>query len=431
MDWTKSRKIGCFLAGYGLLAVLFHVFWLKLGGGDDYYFMTCLNDIGYWSFLEKRWNGWSSRIVIEGVLIWVLQQPVTVWRILDILVSILVAVLMLGFIFYKKKQNEALLAAWMFLLLISYDFRELSSAGWMTTTINYWWALAAAMLAFLPLRFSGLKGRPCKRIYLFSIPAAVFAINHEQICIIGICTCIYLFLREWLQTRRVHWYIFLLFGICVLNMAGILLCPGNTVRKLSNIAYWFPRYADFNILQKGLLGWYSLLMALYKDINWTWFLFTGILFVTVVWKRKRFAELLIAGIPFASNVGLLGITILSKFGNYHMIGQILYVFDFDRPIVYYQGFLPNKIRLLLLIYTVCCFCVAGSLFLLFVEEDVKKTADLLAILVIGAVSKVSMGMSPTVWASSERTSVFLNFSFIFLGMACGEEALKWIRKEQG
>ena len=47
--------------------------------------------------------------------------------------------------------------------------------------------------------------------------------------------------------------------------------------------------------------------------------------------------------------------------------------------------------------------------------------DTLALLVIASASKISMGLSPTVWASSERTSIFLDFGFILLGMLAVQE----------
>lgn len=48
----------------------------------------------------------------------------------------------------------------------------------------------------------------------------------------------------------------------------------------------------------------------------------------------------------------------------------------------------------------------------------KQFCHLLMVLTIGTLSKMSMGISPTVWASSERTSIFLLFSLIFVGSQC-------------
>lgn len=47
MIWLKDKRIWILLGFYGVLAILFHMCWLKLGGGDDYYFMTCLGDTSF------------------------------------------------------------------------------------------------------------------------------------------------------------------------------------------------------------------------------------------------------------------------------------------------------------------------------------------------------------------------------------------------
>lgn len=422
MGDRKSNRLWFFFLVYGILALLFHAFWLKLGGGDDYYFMTCLDDTDFFRFLAERWNKWSSRILIEGVLVLVLQCPILIWRILDILVSVLIAILSSVFIFHRKEETTVPSVILLLCFFVSYDFRELSSAGWMTTTINYWWTLGAALVASLPLCLTDVRGTYRASLYLFAIPAALFAINHEQICILFLCACIFLLAKGYILKQKRDWYVYFLLILSVLSSISVLICPGNLVRKLSNIEYWFPGYAHFNLVQKILLGWYSLLMTLYKDVNWTYFLFTAVLFLAVLLQKRKAVQVIIAGLPLFSNLGLLGITVLSGIRDVPLFHQILHVFDFDQPIVYYQGFLPGKIRLLLLVYTLCCLCVVLSLFFLWGKTE--RFIDMLALLVIASASKVSMGLSPTVWASSERTSIFLNFGFLFLGMFCAQDFLE-------
>lgn len=419
MERLKDKRIVCLLLVYAVFVIGFHVFFLKLGDGDDPYYMACLNDTTFWGILWERWNDWSSRIVIEALLILVVQQNAALWMVLDILISVLIAALTVRFVFEKKEEIQMSLVVLLLLLLLSYDFREMSSAGWMTTTINYWWSLAALLVLFLPLapRITE-KGR--KWAYAFAVPAAVFAVNHEQICLVVLCISLYVILRERIQKRSCSWYVFFLLGLSLLYLYLILTCHGNEIRRLTSIDVWFPGYADFNLLQRGLLGWYSLLLTLYKDINWTYFLFTGVLFLAAASGKRRLWEYLVAGLPFASNIGLLVLKGIEPFCGIELVHYIVNIFEFDQPVVWYQGYLPNKARLLLFIYTVCCFCVVYSLFLLWGATE--KFLDMLVLLVSVTLSKVSVGMSPTVWVSTERTSIFLNFGFLFLAMFC---ALRW------
>lgn len=443
MIWLKDKRIWILLGFYGVLAILFHMCWLKLGGGDDYYFMTCLDDTSFGAFMVKRWYGWSSRLVIEGVLVLVLQQPILVWKVLDILVSVLIAWLLCGFFCsgYGKHGSGSsiqtdkntlsgtrtvvpLTSLILFLcLLLSYDFREMDSAGYMTTTINYWWPLAALMVAVLPLYLWYQEGTCKKSYYVLGTLAAIFAINQEQICAMALLACLYLLITDNLRGRKTNPYLYVLLALSVCFAICVAICPGNAARKASNIDFWFPAYAGFNLVQKVLLGWYSLLKTLYQDVNLPYFLMSAVLFMAVRKKQKRFPARLIAAIPLLSNLGLLGVLLFGKYREYPWVHLILHVFDFDQPVVYYQGSLPNSNRLLLLVYTFCCACVVISLFLIWNKKE--RSIDALALLVIASASKISMGLSPTVWASSERTSIFLDFGFILLGMLAVREMEPW------
>ena len=142
--------------------------------------------------------------------------------------------------------------------------------------------------------------------------------------------------------------------------------------------------------------------------------------LAAVWKKQRsLPARVIAAIPLLSNLGLLGVLLFGRYREYSWVHLILHVFDFDQPVVYYQGSLPDSVRILLLVYTLCCVCVVISLFLIWGRT--KRSMDMLALLVIASASKISMGLSPTVWASSERTSIFLDFGFILLGMLAVRE----------
>lgn len=412
----KDKKIWYLIFIYGLVTLIFHFAFLEVGGGDDIYFMTCLENKTLGEFLVKRWNKWSSRLVIETVVVLVLKQAVWVWKTIDVLVSILLAYLLFGILYHKKETSKAPLLCG--LLFILYDFREMSSAGYMTTTIFYWWVLAAGMLAFLPIYFDyrGEQGRTW--LWILGIPCALFAANQEQMAIILACGCIYMLGLYLYEKRKAPIYLYGVLLIALFCLLLVVICPGNAVRKTSNIEFWFPSYADFHLVQKGLLGWYGVLRSLFEDVNWLFFGFSIVL-MTAVWKKSRNRlERMIAAVPALSNVALLACVGISHFYDAGPVNKVVHAFDFDQPIVYYQGALPTKLRLLMLVYTLVCLCVVVSLFILW--GMTKKCSHRMAVLVIGTISKMSMGISPTVWASSERTSLFLWISLIIIGASCGE-----------
>lgn len=417
MFQIKDKKIWFMIFLYGLLSIIFHVAFLEVGGGDDSYFSTCLEGTTLAQFCVKRWNKWSSRLFIETIVVLVLKQPLWLWTVIDILVSGLLAYLLFGVLFHKK---EVSMAPWICgLLFVLYDFREMSSAGWMTTTMNYWWVLAAGIIAFLPLYFH-YREEPVKPwLYVFAIPCGLFAANQEQVGIIFVCTALYMLGVYIYEKREIPKYLYCLLGIGILCLILVFLCPGNEVRKISNIDFWFPNFAGFNIIQKGLLGWYGLLRSFYEDMNWLFAGFTLVLFIAVAVRKAKWYEKAIAAIPLLSNIALFACLQISRFWDAGPVNKVVHAFDFDQPIVYYHGALPNKLRLLMLAYTLVCVCIVYTMYVLW--GNTKRFCHLFAVLTIGAISKVSMGMSPTVWASSERTTIFLLFAFIVIGSYAFED----------
>lgn len=415
----KEKRIWMLIAAYGILSAIFHIFFIETGLGDDNYFANCLNDITLIEYLTKRWNSWSSRLVIETVLVGVMKQPIWVWKCLDVFVSVLLAYCLFGLLFYKKEAGKLAYLAFFFLIL--YDFREMDSAGYATTTVFYWWGLAAAMIAFLPLYFHYLGEKVSFWMYIPAAVCAVFSANQEQMAIIFLCTAMYLIGVYCHEKRKVPTYLYLLLAISAACLCLVLVCPGNEVRKNANIDFWFPQFADFNLLQKGLLGWYGVLRTLFEDMNWLFFAFTAILLLAVWKKSHRWYEKMIAAVPFLANLALMMCLGISRFYDAGPVNKVVHAFDFDQPIVYYHGSLPNKLRILMLAYTFACICVVLPMF--FLWGATKKFSHMLAILVIGTISKMSMGISPTVWASAERTSIFLLFAFIVIAVQCGQELL--------
>lgn len=412
----KDKKIWIMIAFYGLLSLLFHLFLMEVGGGDDGYFATCLENRTLPEFLIKRWNTWSSRLVIETVVVMVLKQSVWLWKILDILCSVLVAYLLFGVLFHKKEAGKAaLICGFLFIL---YDFTEMDSAGYMTTTIFYWWVLAAGIIAFLPIFYHYRKESVKHWIYALAIPCGLFAANQEQVAVIFVCIGAYMIGVYLFEKRKIpgYLYVFLLLGL--LSLAIVFLCPGNEVRKNSNIDFWFPNFTQFNIVQKGLLGWYGLLRTLFEDLNWLFVGFSAVLFAAALKKCAKWHEKLIAAIPLLSNLALGACLLVSNFYDAGPVNKVVHAFDFDQPIVYYHGSLPLKLQLLVSVYTLVCLCVIYIMYCLWGKT--KEFSHLLTVLLIGSASKVSMGMSPTVWASSERTSIFLLFAFIIIGTHCGK-----------
>ena len=79
---------------FALLAAAMLVLHLLVPGltKDDRYYWNVLNEQNTISYLAENWNGWTSRLFIEGVAIWVEHLPMAVWKLLDTLIYTMMGV---------------------------------------------------------------------------------------------------------------------------------------------------------------------------------------------------------------------------------------------------------------------------------------------------------------------------------------------------
>lgn len=126
--------------------VLYHMRYdLSFGDAVDYFALVLQrrnwrfpSDGTVWdvvrNFTVFHYLNWSSRSLIELVLIVVSILPALCWHVLDIL-----AVLCIGYCMERlvRIQDGRIKYLSIFSFLMTYQIMSMSSAGWIATTINY------------------------------------------------------------------------------------------------------------------------------------------------------------------------------------------------------------------------------------------------------------------------------------------------------
>lgn len=51
--------------------------------GDDVFFSQATSELGLWNYLIQRYETWTSRFVIEFLLVWIIKYPI-LWRLIDL-----------------------------------------------------------------------------------------------------------------------------------------------------------------------------------------------------------------------------------------------------------------------------------------------------------------------------------------------------------
>ncbi|HBC4434916.1 TPA: hypothetical protein KEP07_002604, partial [Enterococcus faecalis] len=187
--------------------------------------------------------------------------------------------------------------------------------------------------------------------------------------------------------------------------------PGNTLRAAHEINKWFPKYKNFNFVNKLDLGISSFGKPFFLDTNILFLLLFFIVFFLSYKKCQNYYIRILTALPLFLNLIIF-------FGN--TMGQsFTYVNGNKRSMIWDSNNLGNiftRFGTKLSIYHpgtwVATFIVLGLLLCLiigiYISFDDKKSAVFLVVLMMmGFCSRLIMGFSPTVWASGMRTYYIL------------------------
>ena len=154
---VRSRIVP-YVALYAVLLALHLQF--TLGTGDDPMYAAMLDQYSLAYFSLWHYYTWSARTLIEAVVCIVEALPAIVWRLADPLYITLCA----ACIVRLARLEDRPAGRWAVCgLALCYPWQDMSSAGWVCTTLVFVWPLLAALAALLPLGKSLRGNRPRAR----------------------------------------------------------------------------------------------------------------------------------------------------------------------------------------------------------------------------------------------------------------------------
>lgn len=389
---------------FGVLVMIMHLV-ITPDFGDDVFFSSALDDQSLFSYLNTRFNEWTSRLILETVLVTVARIP-WLWKILDV-GMIMLAAFSITKLFNANKRRDFFLLT--LALFSTVPFRIFASAGWMATTLNYIWILAIGLFAMLPIK-KVLEDKPIKWFeYLLYIPALLLASNQEQMCVILLFVYGFFTIYAYFQKKKFS-FMLIQTGICILNLVLALFAPGNAVRKDIEIDYWFPEFAHITFFRKLEIGYSSTWYKLIFQPNFLFLIFALLLLVSAVLLNRKKIYIFFASLPLVvSGSFLLSTTVLSGiFPGLVNITDSLSTLGTGLSLSSIQSFIPDTI------ITVVIFAIIAALYGIF--QNKKMSLLSIFIFLLGFGSRMIMSLSPTVWASSERTFTFMYCAFMILSL---------------
>ncbi len=343
-----------------------------------------------------RYHEWASRVGIEALLILMARFP-WLWRISDTLVCIGVY-LQLSSLYNPERKTKK---QWLLLLgILIFPLGILFEVGSIATTLNYLWPFGAALLAITPC-IKYFLGRKIKRYeYVIGALALLYAGFAELLC----ATLVLFFLgsaaHRAVERRRFPAYEAICLAVCTGMLIFALTCPGNDTRILLETQTWFPSFAELSPVQKIELGFSSMMKSMFLRPNLLTLALTGSLLALLIKQKRPLPVILISAIPplFSLLYGTVGyafpkLPVLSAVQSW--VGKRGIDVRLEAP--------RTVLILLTLIGLLVCILIA----LAYAVEDKRLYGAFFFLLGVGAASRMALGLSPTVWASGERTCCYL------------------------
>lgn len=356
-----------------------HLF-MRPGEADDLWFIN--NYTGNpLSFAYMCYMQWSSRFLIEMVLVFIASLPLIVWKVLDTLMIVL--------LFYSGNKllnikNRKILIFEIFLIMIL-PWKVFGETGWIATTLNYTWPITLGFYGFSIL----LEEKTNFLKQIISFFCIIFACNQEQMCCVMLAFIIICFCIRTFQKKNNK--VFLIpFIICILMGVLHIICPGNSMRQISEMQTWYPAYQNFDVLDKISIGIISTVTAILFDFRIIYIAFIGMLILYIKY------------LPLNKKLSYIIQFILVCF-----IFINIYPFDSTQLMFYSKAQESIVITFMNFVLPVLLFSLLISIVIYLILKTKNKYNYMFVLLFLsGICSRLILGFSPTVYASGKRTVIY-------------------------
>ena len=421
MNKPKDRRALCAAA---LLALLLVQLAMHLNCDsliyDDWYFRgVAINGQSLLSFLNRRWQTWSSRLIIEALLC-VTTRSIWLWRVLDSLNMVLMAFALCRLANAEERPDMLALAG---LMVTTIPFAVLRSTGWQATGMNYYVPLTCALMACIPLADAlwGRKTPPA--LAAFAVLCAVLGANQEQMAalifgahvVLGAVLVIRGRGEKPTRAGRPSPVIWLVLAVACAELAMHLLAPGNAVRAEESIAAVNLRdYGQFTLIDKLDIGLTSLTALLIYTFNPVLASCGAVVLATVIARRRGRAAALAVGLTAAFVLrAWLATSGLSGWSANNRPFEAMYSYN----LLYGPDGVGQPLRWQMLAATIIALgMMALSLYLSIGHRPLAAAA--VFVFALGFAVRLVMGFSPTVVESGERTMLPLYSAMMLSALLC-------------
>lgn len=399
----KIKKNKWFLAG---CIFIFIYFFIRLSGvdlnaGDDPWFRKYVEK-GLVDFIYWRWSTWSSRIILEGILLEMLKLPSIVWLIITSSMFVLIYYSILKIL---DKKQSLLFVILVIYFMLSIDFSLYGLAGWYATTINYVYVfgLGSYALSFIPYV---MKDKNIKKGHIVTVCiSTLIASNQEQMCALLIGFFGVAFIWYILKYKKINILYAIVLIICLFMLMVHTFCPGNALRIVAETRAYYPDFEGFNLLQKLYIGIVTTI-APFVCTNISQLIVYLLLVTTLGIISKKRTITILSFVPIFLYIFIRIIVNHTVYSKFNFILTNIYISGQADGVPKISNIDVTLIFLLLILGLLCLYITA--------KTCSTNTWISCGLLMIAAVcSHIILGFSASVFVSGMRTFIF---SYYLIGI---------------
>lgn len=409
--------------------------------GDDFWFHEVSRTYSLIDYLKLRYMNWTGRISAEVGFYYIFMDDAFLWKFINPLFVTLTSYSISRIILGKKDYKERYMINWYICIGIFLLSKHviLNSIMWITGSIVYLWMVLAALLAFIPFA-DALDKNYSKKFNILYIFCGIFAaLGEEQVALVLLAfvtiTNIYIYIRD----KKLYKYLILENFFILVGSVILFIAPGNTARNRDEIINWLPNYPLYSIWEIGFYGFQWFLNLLLNDSKIIFFLVLLVLSISLYKKSRGFKNKLSIIIPmagciliFCSIIFSLDIFISDLIKKkiefpyiYHEIWNNFSSFNVpENPYAVNNTVNLDKLTAIkFIVWTIIIFTVPYFIVQLY-NFSIRGIYISLAY-IAGICSVIIMFVSPTIYASGERTFFVLAIMFliVFISMLKKSEVL--------
>lgn len=130
----------------------------------------------------------------------------------------------------------------------------MSSAGWVSTTLNYIWPFIFVVLSFIPLYNNDIKRKTPIWQYIIYIILLIYSVNQEQMCMIVLWFNVLYLIYSLVNNKKLNIYNLVCILLSLASLLFIITCPGNQTRTMLYEQAVYPNFNKLNLFDKIYLG---------------------------------------------------------------------------------------------------------------------------------------------------------------------------------